>query len=109
MEELFAIIGELNSIAKLAWVFICLTFFWILEAVIPLFSFDYNKLKHIGFNMIFFAMMLIINVLFGLVIVAIFPLLQEYNIGIFNWVDLPFWVAFPIKNSTFTGIQHWNF
>ena len=108
MEELFATIEGFSSVAKLAWVFICLTFFWILEAVIPLFSFKYNKLKHIGFNMIFFSMMIAINIIFGFVIVAVFPLLQQYNIGIFNWIDLPFWVAFPLAIMAFDLITQYT-
>ncbi|MEM9339287.1 MAG: sterol desaturase family protein [Bacteroidota bacterium] len=108
MNKLFETIEGFGAAEKIGWVVVCLTFFWILEAVVPLFSLKYNKLKHVGFNMIFFSMMLIINVIFGLIIVSIIPIIQANNIGILNWLNLPFWVAFPIAIMAFDLITQYT-
>ncbi len=107
MEELFIAIEGFGTKEKLGWVFICLTFFWLLEAVIPLVRFKYNKLKHVGINMIFFAMMLIINLLFGFAIVAVYPIVESNNFGVLNWIELPFWAETLIAILAFDFISQY--
>jgi len=68
---------------------VCLSFNWIGEALIPLFKFEYKKLKHIGVNLVFLASDLTINVLFGLATVGIFSWLATNNYGLLNMVELP--------------------
>ena len=38
-----------------------ITFFWLLESIIPFFEFGYNKWKHAGINIFFTITTLIIN------------------------------------------------
>jgi len=108
MENLFDTIEGFGAVEKLSWILICLTFFWILETVVPLFTLGYNKLKHIGFNMIFLLMIIIINVIFGIIIVAIYPIIETNNFGILNWVQMPFWVAFPVAIMAFDLITQYS-
>lgn len=92
MEAFLAFFEDMPSWQKLAWILICLSFNWIGEALIPLFKFDYKKLKHIGVNLVFLASDLLINVLFGLATVGIFAWIATNNFGLLNLVDLPIWI-----------------
>lgn len=96
MEEFLSTFENLTTFQKLGWVFICLFFFWLLETLIPLFKHNYKKWKHDGINLVFFAFLLVINVLVGLVTVSLFYLIDQYQFGVLNWIDLPVWVELLI-------------
>jgi len=89
MEAFIAFFETMPPWQKLLWIFVCLSFNWIGEALIPLFKFEYKKLKHIGVNLVFLASDLTINVLFGLATVGIFSWLATNNYGLLNMVELP--------------------
>lgn len=96
MEEFLNFFETMPNWQKFTWVFICLSFNWILEALMPLISNDYKKLKHIGVNMVFFASDLLINVVFSALTVGIFVWIGENNFGILNQINLPIWVELLI-------------
>ena len=96
MEAFLDFFEHMPSWQKLLWIVICLSFNWIIEAVRPLFGFDYKKLKHIGVNVVFLSMDLTINVLFGLATVGIFTWASANNIGLLYLIDLPIWVELII-------------
>ncbi len=89
MEAFLEFFETMPSWQKLLWIVVCLSFNWIFEAAIPLMKFQYKKLKHIGVNMVFLAMDLTINVLFGLATVGIFIWIGANNFGLLNLVELP--------------------
>lgn len=89
MEALLTFVEQMPSWQKLAWIFICLSFNWIGEAIRPLFNFSYNKVKHIGVNMVFLASDVILNLLFSLATVGVFAWMQTNQFGLLNWIDLP--------------------
>ena len=91
MESFLAFFENMSSVQKLAWIFICLTASWILEAGFPLVKFDYKKWKHAGVNLIFLSTSIAINVLFGIATVGLFIWLSTNNFGILNWINLPVW------------------
>lgn len=70
-----------------------ITFFWILEGVIPLFRFSYNKWKHAGVNFFFTITTIIINFLFAVLIVYASDYSVEYKTGIVQWLNLPLWAT----------------
>ena len=76
---------------RLAWLLVCLLFCWILESLIPLFRFDYQKLKHDAFNLGLFAMngiiVLPVSILLGIAIVWS----ESNQIGLLNHIELPLW------------------
>lgn len=107
MEEIFKTVENFGSVEKLAWVFICLTFFWLLEAVLPFVKFNYNKLRHIGINLVFFVFVILINVVFGVIIATVYPLVEANNFGILNWINLPFWAEIMIAIMAFDFISQY--
>ncbi len=91
MTEFVSFFEALTTVQKLTWVFICLVFFWTLEAIIPLFRHGYNKMRHDGINLFFFIFIMLINVLFGIITVGVFYWLDQSQFGILNWIALPIW------------------
>ena len=89
MESFLEFFETMPSWQKLLWIVICLSLNWIGEAIKPLFSFDYAKLKHIGTNLVFLGVDLTINVLFGLATIGIMVWLSANQVGLLYWVDLP--------------------
>ncbi|MDA7501693.1 sterol desaturase family protein [Chitinophagales bacterium] len=96
MEDFLQFFETMPSWQKLGWIFICLSFNWILEAVKPLISNNYGKLRHIGTNMFFLVSDVVINALFGAATLGIFLWLSVNNFGLLNLVELPIIVELVI-------------
>ena len=63
MESFLSFFENMPVWQRGAWVFVCLVFCWILEGSFPLFRFGYNKVKHVGVNMVFLSTTMLINAL----------------------------------------------
>ena len=96
MENFLIFFETMPSWQKLVWIFICISANWIVELIIPLVKFNYKKLKHAGVNMVFLAMDLSINLLFGILTLGIFIWLESNNLGFLYMFDLPIWVELLI-------------
>ncbi|ARV10410.1 sterol desaturase [Winogradskyella sp. PC-19] len=69
-----------------------ITFFWLLEGVLPLFRFDYKKWKHAVPNFFFTLTTIAIN--FGLAFLLLWSAdwVKANNFGIINWLpEIPLW------------------
>lgn len=93
---------------RAAWVFICLTFCWLLEWIIPLFRNPYNKLRHVKVNMIFLSTTMIINALFGVATAGVFVWLERNEFGILYLVSLPLWMELVIAVLIFELIAQYT-
>ncbi len=91
MESFIDFFDDLSALYKVAWIFGCLSFVWILEAIVPLVNLNYNKLKHIGTNLVFLSMSMVLNILIGLATVGVFFWIETSQFGILNWIEVPFW------------------
>ncbi|NNK83329.1 MAG: sterol desaturase family protein [Flavobacteriaceae bacterium] len=70
-----------------------LTFFWLLESVVPLFHFKYNKWRHAWPNIFFTITTVIINFLLAFLLLKTADWVVAKNFGIINWLpDIPFWL-----------------
>jgi len=101
MESFLQYFEEMPVWQRGAWVFICLSFCWILEAAFPLFRFSYNRLRHIGVNMVFLSTTMLINVIFGIVAIGVFEWTRQNEIGLLYLIDLPLWVELLIAVMIF--------
>jgi len=97
MEAFLAFFEDMPSWQKLLWIFTCLSFNWIIEAVSPLFKFNYKKVKHVGVNMFFLFSDLMINVLFTLATAGIMIWASTNQIGLLHLIALPIWVELLIS------------
>ena len=96
MENFLIFFETMPSWQKLVWIFICISANWIVELIIPLIKFNYKKLKHAGVNMVFLAMDLSINLLFGVLTLGIFIWLNSNEFGLLYLIDLPIWIELLI-------------
>ncbi|TAF55598.1 MAG: sterol desaturase family protein [Sphingobacteriia bacterium] len=69
-----------------------ISFFWIIEGIVPLYRFGYNKWKHAGINLFFTATTILINFAFALLIVKASDWSVANGIGILQWMTVPNWV-----------------
>ena len=96
METFLNFFEQMPNWQKFVWIICCLLFSWLLEGNIPLFRFNYRKWKHAGVNFVFLGTSLIINVLFGLATVGVFLWVEQYQIGLLYYLNLPVWVELLI-------------
>lgn len=70
-----------------------ITFFWLLEGAVPLFSFKYNKWKHAWPNLFFTATTVIINFTLAFVLLKTADWVQANDFGLINWLpEMPLWL-----------------
>ncbi len=70
-----------------------ITFFWIIESVIPLFQFKYNKWKHAGTNIFFTITTILVNFPLAFILVKSADWAQAADFGILNWLpSMPSWL-----------------
>lgn len=74
-----------------------LSFFWLLEGAMPLFSFKYNKWKHAIPNIFFTITTIIINFALAFLLLKSSDYVMANKIGILNWLpSLPMWLYITI-------------
>jgi sterol desaturase/sphingolipid hydroxylase (fatty acid hydroxylase superfamily) len=69
-----------------------ITFFWLIEGVIPLVRFKYNKWKHASINIFFTITTILVNFSFALLIVKASDWSVANGFGILQLTTLPNWV-----------------
>ncbi|CAM1371257.1 sterol desaturase family protein [Tenacibaculum xiamenense] len=70
-----------------------ITFFWLLESAVPLFSFKYNKWKHAFPNLFFTATTIIINFFLAFLLLKTSDWAVANNFGLINWLpEMPLWL-----------------
>jgi sterol desaturase/sphingolipid hydroxylase (fatty acid hydroxylase superfamily) len=69
-----------------------ITFFWMIEGVIPLFGFRYNKWKHASINIFFTVTTIIVNFAFALLIVKASDWTVLHGFGLLQWMNIPLWL-----------------
>jgi sterol desaturase/sphingolipid hydroxylase (fatty acid hydroxylase superfamily) len=92
MEALLDFFNTLPDWQKLAWLFVCLFGSILLESLIPLVRFDYQKLKHDVFNLF---LLVFNNVLLLPMTIALGVLLiwgEANQFGLLYHLDLPLWL-----------------
>jgi len=85
--------------------------FWILEGALPLFSYQYKKLRHAGINLLLTTIQLLIGLLFAGILLKISEWTVANNYGILNIIALPLWlkVIAGLLILDFVGayVAHW--
>lgn len=88
-----------------------LIFFWAFEGLIPLFPKKYKKYKHAGLNLILTAFNSIIALSFAGLLIATSLFVNEKELGLIHWLNLPLWanIIIGVLILDFTGafLIHW--
>ncbi len=92
MEALVSFFENLSSPFRASLLMGGIVFFWILEGLLPLFSFRYRKVRHAGMNLFFTLTTAIIG--FGLAGVLLWAsdFTSSQKIGLLYLVETPLWV-----------------
>ncbi|MEJ6793095.1 MAG: sterol desaturase family protein [Lacinutrix sp.] len=70
-----------------------ITFFWLLEGLLPLVNFKYKKWKHAVPNLFFTVTTIIINFALAFLLVGTADWVTANNFGIINWLpEMPMWL-----------------
>jgi sterol desaturase/sphingolipid hydroxylase (fatty acid hydroxylase superfamily) len=67
-------------------------FFWTLEGIVPLFRFQYHKIRHAGLNLFFTFTTILINFAFAALIVGASHYSSVHKTGLLNIFALPLWL-----------------
>jgi len=90
-----AIVEFFEHISPLTRAFIIaggLVFFWMLEGIIPLFTFRYQKVRHAGLNLFFTLTTVVINFIFAFAITLTSDWAVRENFGLLHLIQLPQWL-----------------
>lgn len=60
--------------------------FWLIESVVPLFKFQYNKWHHAGINIFFTVTTIIVNFTLAFILIQTAGFVTEKQFGILNWL-----------------------
>jgi sterol desaturase/sphingolipid hydroxylase (fatty acid hydroxylase superfamily) len=84
------IIDYFSTIPSLHRIFLLaggITFFWLIETIVPLFQFDYSKWKHAGLNLFFTFTTIIVNFCLAFLLVKASDWTLSNNFGVFQWLS----------------------
>lgn len=88
-----------------------ITFFWVLEGIVPLYRGSYAKWKHALPNFFFTATTIVVNFGLAFLLLSTADWVQAHNFGLINLIDLPLWlyVLLGVMLLDFIGayIAHW--
>lgn len=96
MNEFLQFFEDMPSWQKAVWIISCLSFAWILEGIAPLFRSGYKKWKHAGINFVYLVFVMVINLGFGFLTLAVFNWGQAHSFGLLYLFELPIWVELLI-------------
>lgn len=92
METLLSFFEAIPDWQKLAWLVAVLVFCWALESLVPLFRFDYRKLRHDAFNLGLLAFNSVLVLPVSLMLGAVIVWSDSNQVGLLYRLDLPLWL-----------------
>ena len=111
MNELLSFFETVPSSTRSIFLVSGLGLFLSLEAIVPLFRMDYNKVKHAGINLTFTLITLIINLIGASLIVSAVEYSNENQTGLLNWIQLPLWpyvmIGLVVLDLIGAWLIHW--
>jgi len=99
MEDIIYLFENITSIQRSIILVGGITFFWSIESIIPLFNFNYKKLKHAIPNFFFTLTTIIVNFSLAFLLLNSADWVVANNFGLLNWFDsipLPIYVLLGI-------------
>ena len=92
MEKLIGYFEHINGLERFLALVGGLLFFWVIEGIIPLVHFRYNKIRHAGLNLFFTLTTIVINLLFASLIVWASKTSSQAQFGLLYISPLPSWL-----------------
>lgn len=94
MQEVSVFFTSLTDLQRVLILFAGLSFFYVIEFVIPLFRFHYHKLRHFGINIVFTLSTLIISFVLAFLLNAATHVTERFHFGLLYIFRLPGWLFF---------------
>ena len=91
MEKMLHFFDHIHTWQLFTWIALWVVFFGLLENLVPVFSFKYNRWKHAGLNLSFLVTTGLINLVVGLVTAGVYLFIHEHKIGLIYWLNWPLW------------------
>lgn len=92
MEEIITYFETIPTVHRSIILVGGITFFWLLEGILPLVSFNYKKWKHALPNFFFTTTTILINMPLAFLLLATSDWTVANNFGIINWLpEMPLW------------------
>jgi sterol desaturase/sphingolipid hydroxylase (fatty acid hydroxylase superfamily) len=107
MEKIIYFFQHIQSWQRSVMLIGGIVFFWIIEGIIPLFRFQYKKLRHAGLNLFFTFTTVIINFAFAVLIVRGSDYMSLHKIGLLYVFNLPVWLFILIGLMLLDFISAW--
>ena len=113
MEQLLSYFESIPSLHRSIILVGGITFFWLLEGILPLVSFKYKKWKHAWPNLFFTGTTILVNLPLAFVLLKTADWTAANNFGIINWLpEMPLWayVIIGLLLLDFIGayLAHWT-
>lgn len=89
MEDIIYLFENITSLQRSVILVGGITFFWSIESIIPLFNFNYKKLKHAIPNFFFTLTTIIVNFSLAFLLLNSADWVVANNFGILNLVEIP--------------------
>jgi len=96
MEVLIDFFNDVPTTFRAAVLIGGIFFFWVLEGIIPLFQFAYNKYKHAGLNLIFTALATMIGFGAAGILFWVSEWVTANEFGLLYLFDMPLWLKIII-------------
>lgn len=87
MEDIIYLFENITSFQRSIILVGGITFFWSIESIIPLFNFNYKKLKHAIPNFFFTLTTIIVNFSLAFLLLNSADWVVANNFGLLNWID----------------------
>ena len=111
MQEILTYFDTIPTHVRSIFLISGILFFLILEAGIPLFSFDYKKGKHAIINITFTLITLVVNLIGAGLIVAAVTYNELNGTGLLRMIELPLWlnvlVGLALMDLIGAWLVHW--
>lgn len=92
MEELVNYFAEIPSSVRASILIGGIVVFWILEGLLPLFSFSYKKVRHAGINLFFTLCTVIIGFAFAGILLFVSTWVSANEFGLLYLIEMPLWL-----------------
>ncbi|HEX9651459.1 MAG TPA: sterol desaturase family protein [Cyclobacteriaceae bacterium] len=92
MEGIIDYFAEIPSVYRTIFFIVGITFFWVLEGTIPLFSFEYKKIVHALKNLTLNALQLLIGLGLAGALLLASDFTAQNQFGILYLLGLPLWI-----------------
>ena len=99
MNDIIYFFENIDSFERSLLLVFGITFFWSIESIIPLFNFDYKKIKHSIPNFFFTFTTILVNFSLAFLLLKTANWVSENNFGLLNWIG-----NLPLTFHIFLGV-----